>query len=123
LEEFPVTTGLRQGDALSPVLFNITLESVMKIVMFQAKGIEIKYNQHLTAVAYVDDIILLATTNNNLKNTADILLKEGTKIGLKINETKTKYMIVSKHTPKGMVSKLRLIIAASRNDQQQRLRN
>jgi hypothetical protein len=38
-EEFPVTIGLRQGDALSPALFNITLESVMRLVMSQAKGI------------------------------------------------------------------------------------
>jgi hypothetical protein len=32
-EEFPVTTGLRQGDALSPALFNIALESVMRTVI------------------------------------------------------------------------------------------
>jgi hypothetical protein len=74
-EDFSVTTGLRQGDALSPALFNIALESVMRIIMFQAKGIKIKDNHHLTAVAYADDIILLAETENNLKNTADILMK------------------------------------------------
>ncbi|VVC29027.1 Reverse transcriptase domain [Cinara cedri] len=43
-EEFQVTTGLRQGDALSPALFNIALESVMRTVISQAKGIEIKDN-------------------------------------------------------------------------------
>jgi len=96
-EEFPVTTGLKQGDALSPALFNIALESVMRTVISQAKGIEIKNNQHLTAVAYADDIVLLAETVNDLNNITDILLKEGKKIGLKINETKTKYMIVSRH--------------------------
>jgi len=48
----------------------------MKVVMSQAKGIEIKDNQHLTAVAYADDIVLLAER------------------GKKINETKVKYMIV-----------------------------
>jgi len=95
-EEFQVTTGLRQGDALSPALFNIALESVMRTVISQAKGIEIKDNRHLTAVAYADDIVLLAETVDDLKYTTDILLKEGKKIGLKINETKTKYMIVSR---------------------------
>uniref|UniRef100_A0A2S2N6G4 Retrovirus-related Pol polyprotein LINE-1 n=2 Tax=Schizaphis graminum TaxID=13262 RepID=A0A2S2N6G4_SCHGA len=94
--EFQVTTGLRQGDALSPALFNIALESVMRTVISQAKGIEIKDNRHLTAVAYADDIVLLAETVDDLKYTTDILLKEGKKIGLKINETKTKYMIVSR---------------------------
>ncbi|KAL4085316.1 hypothetical protein QTP88_027175 [Uroleucon formosanum] len=95
-EEFQVTTDLRQGDALSPALFNIALESVMRTVISQAKGIEIKDNQHLTAVAYADDIVLLAETVDDLKNTTDILLKVGNKIGLKINETKTKYMIISR---------------------------
>ncbi|KAL4083606.1 hypothetical protein QTP88_028922 [Uroleucon formosanum] len=79
-EEFQVTTGLRQGDALSPALFNIALESVMRAVISQAKGIEIKDNQHLTAVAYADDIVLLAETVDDLKNTTDILLKEGEKL-------------------------------------------
>ena len=37
-KEFPVTIGLKQGDALSPALFNIALESVMKAVISQAKA-------------------------------------------------------------------------------------
>jgi hypothetical protein len=97
-EEFPVTTGLRQGDALSPALFNIALESVMRVVMTQAKGIELENNQNLAAVAYADDIVLLAESNNDLKNTTDVLAKEGKKIGLKISETKTKYMILGPFT-------------------------
>lgn len=39
-DEFLVTTGVRQDDALSLALFNIALDSVMRIVMIQAKGIE-----------------------------------------------------------------------------------
>jgi len=79
-EEFQVTTGLRQGDTLLPAVFNIALELVMRIVMSQAKGIEIKDNQHLTAVTYADYIIPLAETVDDLKNTTDILLKEGKKL-------------------------------------------
>lgn len=63
--KFPVTTGLRQGDALSHAVFNIALKSVMRIEISQANGIEIKDNQHLTAVAYADDIILLAETEDD----------------------------------------------------------
>lgn len=51
---------------------------------------EIQDNRHLTAVAYADDIILLTVRDNDLNNTADILIKGGGKIGLKNNETKTK---------------------------------
>ena len=73
---FLVTTGLRQSDALSPVQFNIALESVTRIVISQAMDIEIKDNQHLTSVVYADDIVLLDERDNDLKNTADILLKD-----------------------------------------------
>lgn len=46
------------------------------------------------AVAYTEDIVIITETNNNLKKTA---LVEGRKRnGLKINETKTKYMVISR---------------------------
>ncbi|KAE9522623.1 hypothetical protein AGLY_016986 [Aphis glycines] len=95
-DEFPVTTGLRQGDALSPALFNIALESVIRKVLIQAKGIKMNNNNELTVVAYADDIVLIAESEDDLRNTTSILLNEGKEIGLKINESKTKYMILSR---------------------------
>lgn len=81
--EFQITTGLRQGDALSPALFNIALESVMRTVISQAKGIEIKDNQHLTAVAYADDIVLLTETVDDLKTQQIYCLRNFGKFGPK----------------------------------------
>jgi hypothetical protein len=52
----------------------------MRVVMSQAKGIEIKYNKHLTTVTYADDIVLLAEIDNDPKNTVDILLKKKEKL-------------------------------------------
>jgi len=83
--EFPVTTRLRQGDSLSPALFNITLESVIRKVLIQAKGIIMNNNNEQSVVAYVDDIVLMAESEDELKNTTSILLNEGKDIGLKIN--------------------------------------
>lgn len=39
--EFPVLTGLRQGDALSPALFNIALDSVVRQVLSKAEGLKL----------------------------------------------------------------------------------
>jgi len=39
--EFPVSTGLRQGGALSSALFNIALESVVRHVLSKAEEIKI----------------------------------------------------------------------------------
>lgn len=85
LDEFLVTSDLNQDDALSPVLFNVVLESVMRIV---------RNNQELTVIAYANNIVLIAKTDNDLKNTTNILSRK--KIGLKINEERTKYMLISK---------------------------
>lgn len=53
-------------------------------------------NKKLTVVAFIDDMVLIAETENELRNTISILLNEGKKIGLKINESNTKYIILSR---------------------------
>jgi len=53
-------------------------------------------NNNLTVVAYADDVVHIAETENELRNSTSILLSEGKEIGLKINESKTKYMILSR---------------------------
>jgi len=50
-DEFPVTTGLRQGEALSSLLFNTALELVTRKVLSQAMGIQIGNNRDLIVVA------------------------------------------------------------------------
>ncbi|VVC37111.1 Reverse transcriptase domain [Cinara cedri] len=54
--EFPVSTGLRQGDALSPALFNIALESMVRQVLRKAERLKLSDDQQLTIVAYADDL-------------------------------------------------------------------
>ncbi|VVC43163.1 Reverse transcriptase domain [Cinara cedri] len=83
-------------NALSPALFNIALESVIRKVLIQAKGIKMNNNNDLTIVAFPDNIVLIAETENELRNTTSILLSEGKEIGLKINKSKTKYILLSR---------------------------
>ncbi|KAL4083745.1 hypothetical protein QTP88_029061 [Uroleucon formosanum] len=78
--EFLVSTGLRQGDALSPVLFNIALESVVRQVLSKAKGIKISDNQQLAIVAYADDLVLTAENEESLKKSAKELIRIGAEI-------------------------------------------
>lgn len=62
--DFSVTTRLKQGNTLSLDLFNIALDSVMQKVLSQAKGIKMNNNNELTVVAFDDDIVLIAKTEN-----------------------------------------------------------
>lgn len=92
-EAFDVKAGVRQGDALSAQLFNITLQAVMEKIV--EKGTII--NKSKQSVAYADDIALLARNMSSLKENYIKLEQSAALSGLKINETKTKYMKMSRN--------------------------
>lgn len=93
-EEFPVETSLRQGDALSPILFNIALKSVVRKVQKDRIGLRIR-KQNVVIIAYADDLIIMGETEDQVRNTAKKLIEEGKSLGLNVNLDKTKYPIVS----------------------------
>lgn len=90
-EEFVIQQGLKQGDALSCTLFNITLEGVMRKLPAPRGGTI--FNRTTQNLAFADDIVMLATDTKYLAENLNILEKEATKTGLSINLNKTKYMI------------------------------
>jgi hypothetical protein len=51
-------TGLKQGDSLPPVLFNIALQKVIKSIQMVPSGIKIGKEQ-LNTLAYTDDSVLM----------------------------------------------------------------
>lgn len=55
--EFDVVSGLKQGDALSPMLFNLALEFVMRQVL--VLGGEVQLNGQHKLIGYADDLALL----------------------------------------------------------------
>jgi hypothetical protein len=58
--KFNVKRGLRQGDPLSTVLFNVTLDSAVKASEIRGNGLI--YNQLVQVMAYADDIVILTRT-------------------------------------------------------------
>jgi len=58
-EAFTVETGLKQGDALSPLLFNLALEKAVRMMQVEASGIAI--NDHRVHVlGFADDLNILS---------------------------------------------------------------
>ena len=55
---FENKTGLKQGDSLSPKLFNLAMQKVMQDIPVVPGGIKIGKEQ-LNVLAYADDIVLL----------------------------------------------------------------
>ena len=93
-EPLNITNGLRQGDALSCLLFNVALEKVIRDANLQIRGtIFFKSTQIL---AYADDLIIIARSFRALEDSFIALIEASKKMGLTINIEKTKYMACGK---------------------------
>lgn len=93
-DAFEIKTGLRQGDGLSPILFNCALEYLMrewkKINPELIKvGTKIKVN----CLGFADDLALLANSIKEARTQIETLEEIAGKIGLKISFEKTKIMV------------------------------
>ena len=89
---FNVDSGVRQGDSLSPLLFNIVLDFVMRKVEPAGDGIEWTAGRRLRDLAYADDICLLADDLADMRRMTEAVVCEAAKVGLRVNTRKTEIM-------------------------------
>jgi sorting nexin-29 len=88
---------VRQGDALSAILFDLVLEAIFQKMNITGY-IGIKSTQIL---AYADDVAMVSRNKNALKDTLDTTESEARKRDLLINENKNKYMEVTRTVVNG----------------------
>ena len=93
-ESFQVGEGVRQGCCLSPLLFIIFLDKIIRRANVQRNEVgEVIYN----LLAFADDLVLLMDDVNHLKEGVNRLNVACEEFGMKINVSKTKVMHVGKN--------------------------
>ena len=69
---FPIRNGLKQGDALSPLLFNFALEYATRRFQVNQDGLKLNVTHQL--LAYADDVNILEGSIHTVKENAEALV-------------------------------------------------
>jgi len=89
-EPFTLRSGVRQGCLLSPMIFSIVIDWVMKRTLDRPIGIQWTLTSQLEDLDYADDIDLLSHTSNQIQMKTTRLQEIARTTGLEINVDKTK---------------------------------
>lgn len=97
-EWFEVEIGLRQGDTLSPSLFNIFINGLIQVIKNTKKGVKIGVDDIVSNFFFADDICLVASSKKELQDLITITYQYCKEWGLEFNAEKCKVLVVT-NTP------------------------
>ena len=97
---FNITKGVRQGCILSPHLFSLYTEQIMREADIDNMGLKIG-GRNISNLRYADDTALVADNNTSMKRILHRVDAAGRTAGLKLNAKKTKVLHVPSPNQQG----------------------
>jgi len=89
---FPIRNDLKQGDALSPLLFNLVFEYTVRWVQVNQNGLKLNGTHQL--LVYADDVYITGGSVHTIKEKTEALVVASKETGLEVNSEK--YMVMSR---------------------------
>ena len=96
---FSVRNGLKQGDALSSLLFSFVLEYAIRRAHANQEGLKLNGTRQL--LDYTDDVNILGGSVHTISEKAEALVVASKEIVPAVNAGKTKYMVMSRDQSAG----------------------
>jgi hypothetical protein len=117
-DTFPIQNDLKQGYALTTLLFNFAVEYAIR--MIQKNQVEVKLSGTHQLLFCADDVNLLGNNVGTMKKNTQGLIDTNEKVGMEVNAEKNKYMLLSHYQNAGqnhnmMIAKRSLKMCHSSN--------
>ena len=88
---FRAWRGVRQGDIMSPVIFNIMVDAVLRYTKQRLEGNRLGKKEY--TIFYADDGCIAGTDSQHIQKVLNFLVEGFDLVGLKTNTVKTEFMI------------------------------
>ena len=90
--DISISNGVKQGGILSPVLFSVYADSLLEKLKTSAVGCHVGSSFN-GALAYADDIVLLAPSRNGLHQMLTTTEQAGKELNIKFNPSKSQLLV------------------------------
>ncbi len=93
---FDISSGVRQGDSLSPTLFAIFINDMADEMRKAHAGVPMG-GEYLDLLMYADDVVLISPSADKAQSQLDIMAKWCNKWGMSINQKKSQIVHIRNH--------------------------